>query len=60
MGTIGADYISLLVLGLFNAVLKREALPAHWRCRAAEACWVSSQDRRRLEIGTVLDFAVAQ
>ena len=60
MGTIGDDYVSLVVLGLFNAALRREALPAHWRCRRTEGCWVSSQDRRRLEVGTVVDFAVSQ
>lgn len=60
VGTIGEDYIGLLVLGLFNAVLWRDALPPHWRCRAAESCWVSSKDRRRLEVGIVVNFAVTK
>ena len=61
MGTVGADYLGLLVLGLFNVVVGREHIPGHMRCRPAQGCWVSDTDRRlRLEVGSPVDFVVAQ
>ena len=61
MGTVGADYLGFLVLGLFNAVVGRERIPGHLHCRPAQGCWVSDTDRRlRLEVGTPVDFVVAQ
>ena len=61
VGTVGADYLGLLVLGLFNAVVGREHIPGHLRCRPAQGCWASDTDRRlRLEVGTPVDFVVAQ
>jgi len=61
VGTVGADYLGLLVLGLFNAVVGRERIPGHLRCRPAQGCWASDTDRRlRLEVGTPVDFVVAQ
>ncbi len=61
VGTVGADYLGLLVLGLFNAVVGRERIPGHLRSRPAQGCWVSDADRRlRLDVGTRVDFVVAQ
>lgn len=59
VNAIGHDYIGVLVLGIFNAVIGRAQIPAPIQCRPLENCWTSSHDRySRIEVGSELRFAV--
>ncbi|EIE22265.1 hypothetical protein COCSUDRAFT_66534 [Coccomyxa subellipsoidea C-169] len=56
---IGADYIGLLVLGIFNAAIGHQNIRAEFQHSAADNSWVSRRETsHRIEEGTNVIFTV--
>lgn len=56
---VGADYVGLLVLGVFNAAIGAQRIRREFKCSPESNSWVSMRDpTHRIKVGGYVRFAV--